>query len=72
MTEPKSSGAPSGSKMSSFRCKERQKEAQTRQAARNKRTDQQQIDRLTAAGFTATREIERLTKRIERKKDGKS
>lgn len=44
------------------RVEKRQQEATERQAAREKRGDKGQLDRLDKLGYTATRERARLTK----------
>lgn len=47
------------------RREERRKEATERQAARAARTDQEQIERLEAAGHGHCREVARLRERID-------
>lgn len=55
--------------MNKNRKEERQKEAKERRADRNRRTDQQQINKLNADGWKATKETIRLLKRIEAKEE---
>lgn len=44
-------------------------EAAARQELRNKRTDQEQLDRLSAAGHFNTKEVKRLKAKIQAEKE---